>query len=115
MGYDNETNRKNSQALAILKEQGYTWFPLAQEWKRSPGLPLNEVSKVPGWYRCAQVKPGSRQQMSWDGYTFITKEGWTIHFNLEMKERKWSPSIGFEDRVCFIPIDIQAEMQTPSS
>jgi hypothetical protein len=70
---------------------------------------------VPGWYRCAHRKPGASEVASWDGYTFVTKDRQVIHFSLELQERKWGPSILYEDRVCFAPIDIRAEMRLDPS
>ena len=108
-----EPKSRFAAAAELLQKEGYTWFPGVAEWKRTPGLPLSEVHLVDGWYRCAQVKPGARQENSWDGYTLVTKTG-LVHFNLDLRERKWAPSIGYEDRVCFVPINIVEELRMKS-
>ena len=107
---DQKAKTRTAAAVEALKALGYTWFPIAQEWRHTPGLPLLEVCGAPGWYRCAQVKLGQRGGASWDGYTFVTKENQVIHFDLTLKQRRWSPPIGYESRVCFIPVEIRDEV-----
>lgn len=104
--------KKYTAAVELLAEQGYTWFPGAGKWERYPGLTLAELGNVSGWFRCGQVKPVAKTLTSWDGYTFVNKEGEVTHFDLWMKQRKWSPSIGYEHTMCFVPIDIIEELQS---
>ena len=102
---------KQVAAIAMLSEQGYTWFPTIKKWVRFPGLPLEEIEAAPGWYRCAQVKPLTKELRSWDGYTLVTQDGAVIHFTLNLKQRKWSPPIGYEKQVCFVAVDIAREIR----
>ncbi len=111
MTFTKQTASRLAEAAKVLLQQGYTWFPGAGEWVKTPGLTLSELPLVPGWFRCAQKKPGARDITSWDGYTFVTKQGVILHFSLSLHERKWSPSIGYEDRVCFVPISICEEIR----
>lgn len=97
---------RNTAAVAMLQSQGYTWFPGAAKWEQFPGLPFDELRGVPGWYRCAQVKAMTKEVRSFDGYTLVTKDGAVVHFDLSLRERKWAPSIGYENQVCFVPVDM---------
>lgn len=103
---------KSAAAEALLNVQGFRWFPLRAEWVHSPGLPLSEVSFLPGWYRCAQIKEQARTIRSWDGYAHVSREGTITHFDLSLRQRKWAPPLGYEDTVCFVPVDIRAEMRS---
>ena len=105
---------KTVAAVALLRSLGYLWLPTTRQWKQAPGLPLSELTGAPGWYRCAQYK-GGRQCVSWDGYTLVTQEGSILHFSLDLRPRKWAPSVGYEDRVCFVPVDIKKEMRAGES
>lgn len=100
---------KYSAAVKELATQGYVWFPGRGVWVKAAGLPLEELKSAPGWYRCAQVKKEARSVKSWDGYTFVTKNGDITHFDTELRERTWKPPIGYENCVCFQPIDIRNE------